>query len=116
MVNKGGYIKSFTKDIKPSIIQKHQAFLADFVNYSDLVINGGTWREEKKAPDALNYTVHVVQFLTEYHAVMGRSRVGMCGRSTLLTEANNVSSTKSNPGRSEKLTKEMVLEQLHTTE
>ena len=29
-VNKGGYLKSFTKDIKPSIIQKHQVFVADF--------------------------------------------------------------------------------------
>ena len=108
-VNKGGYIKSFTKDIKPSIIQKHQAFLADFVNYSDLVINGGTWREEKKAPDALNYTVHGVQFLTEYHAVMGRSRVGMYESFTLLIDANNCFYTKVNHGRSEPLTKDMVL-------
>ena len=29
-VNKGGYIKSFIRDIKPSIIQQHQVFVAYF--------------------------------------------------------------------------------------
>ena len=87
-----------------------------FLNNSNPVIKGVTGGEEKKALDAFNYTIQVVKFLTEYHAVMGRSRVGMCGRSTLLTEANNVSSTKINHERSETLTKEMVLEQLHATE
>ena len=41
MVNKGGYIKSFTKDIKPSAIQKNQAFVAVLKNDSELFIKGG---------------------------------------------------------------------------
>ena len=62
-VNKGGgYSKSFTKDIKPSIIQQHQAFVEFFLNNSDPVIKGVTGGEEKKALDAFNYTVHVVKF------------------------------------------------------
>ena len=61
-VNKGGYLKSLTKDIKPSIIQQHQVFVKYFLNDSDLVIKGGTGGEEKKALDVFNYTVQVVKF------------------------------------------------------
>ena len=61
-VNKGGYLKSFTKDIKPSIIQKHQVFVADFFYYSALVIKGGTGGEGNKSLYAFNSTVQVVKF------------------------------------------------------
>ena len=56
------YLKTFTKDINPSIIQQHQAFVEFFLNNSDPVIKGVTGGEEKKALDAFNYTVHVVKF------------------------------------------------------
>ena len=61
-VNKGEYLKPFTKDIKPSIIRQHQVFVADFLNDSDLVIKGGTEGEEKTALGAFNSTVQVVKF------------------------------------------------------
>ena len=83
---------------------------------SNIVINGETGGEENKALDAFNYTVQMVKFLTEYLAVMGRSRFGMYDISTLLTEANNCFSTKFNHVSSETLTNEIALEQLRATE
>ena len=74
--------------------------MAGFFYDIDLGIKGGTWGEEKKALDALNFTIQVVKFLTEYFPVMGRSRVGMYDSSTFLTETNNFFSTKVNRVRS----------------
>ena len=74
-MNKGEYLKPFTKDIKPSIIQQNQEFLASFLNKNDLVIKDRSGRERNKALDAFNYNVQWVKYLTEYCAVMGRSRV-----------------------------------------
>ena len=102
-VNKGGYLKSFTKDIKQIIIQQHQTFVAEFLNDSDLVIKGGTEVEKNKALDLFNSTIQVVNFLTEYFAVMGRSHVVMYDRSTIITDAKKCFSTKVNHGRSEPL-------------
>ena len=59
--------------------------------------------------DSFNSNIQVVKFLTEYSAVIGRICVGMHDSFTLLTEANNCFSTKINHGRSEPMTKEMVL-------
>ena len=94
------YLKTFTKDIKAIIIQKHQAFVGGFLNYSDLVIKDGTGRDRNKSLDAFNSTFQVAKFVADYCAVMGRSCVRMHYTSTLLTEANDFFSTNVNHGRS----------------
>ena len=86
MVNKGVYLKSFIKNIKPSIIQLHQELVVGFLNDSYIFINNASDGEEKKTLNSFNSTVQVVNFLTGYREVMVRSRAGMYESFTLITE------------------------------
>ena len=86
VVNKGVYLKSFIKNIKPSIIQLHQELVVGFLNDSYIFINNASDGEEKKTLNSFNSTVQVVNFLTGYREVMVRSRAGMYESFTLITE------------------------------
>ena len=114
--NKEKYLSSLLKKNKPSIDKQYQAFVACFINDCGLRYKGGAGGRKKVAKNALRLTTLIVKFVNGYRSIMGRSRVEIYDSSALLRDVKGCISVKTKKAKEERLTKEMVLKKLKTTE
>lgn len=111
--NRENYLKSFTKETKPSIVDQVQSIVVKFLNDSGIYFKGGTGGEEESAKEGLSAAVTAFQFIHESRKTLARQQAQRFQTKILQDLLHlNVQRVKVCQGKKPNLTKAIIVDEL----